>query len=124
QQAVGLGGRQVLERVHQDVALPAEQRLPQAGGEDAHPADLGQRCTVRVAFRDDGNELDLAAGDLLECGGDVAGLRLRECASARAEADRTLSGRSTHHAYCSTSAISSKRSLRPVKNGTSSFTKR
>ena len=103
-------GREVLERVDDDVALAREQRVAQRTREEARAAGAGERLVRAVAVGGDGDELGRHAGRVGEVVGDHAGLGEREGAAARADAQRA-SGRCAH---ASTSAISSSPMRRPV----------
>ena len=59
--AVGGGGRQVLERVDGHVDPAVEQGVAQGADEDAGAAELGERRGAAVALGRDLDELDLAA---------------------------------------------------------------
>ena len=135
-----VGRRQVLERVHEQVALAGEQRLAQAGREDAGAAELRERGAGDIALGDDRHELDLPAGGRRERVGDVGRLGERQRAPPCAEPQgcrhgprpcgpRSTSGRRTAGAgslstpaHWRTSAISRSSRRRPVKKGTSSRT--
>ena len=84
-EAVGVGRRHVLRRVHRDVDPPAEQRLLELLHEDAARADLAERPrAIAVAGGRDRNERDLDSGPSQLLRGD-AGLSEREPTAAGAD---------------------------------------
>lgn len=80
-EALGLRGRQVLERVDGEVHLAAQQRVAQRGDEDAGAADLREVLAGGVPVRGDLDEFDGAPGHLADRVGHQAGLRHGELAA-------------------------------------------
>jgi hypothetical protein len=78
-------GRQVLQRMHDQVHLAAEQCLAQRADEDAGPADLGELRPAGVAQRRHAHDFHPASGPLGDQVSDVPGLRDGHRAPAAAE---------------------------------------
>lgn len=87
-EALGLCGRQVLERVDGEVHLASQQRLTQRRDEHAGAADLREMLLGGVSVRGDLDELDGAPGHLADRVGDQAGLRHGELAAPGAQPER------------------------------------
>ena len=98
--AFGVLGGQILERVHGEVDVTLAQRSLELGREETLSADLGKRLATRlraVACGRDDPRLALEVGPRArEQPDDDVGLRSRECRRPGAEDDRRLTRRSAH----------------------------
>ena len=83
-------GRQILERVDDDVDVTGEQGGPDRGDEHPGAADGGQRTAIHVALGADPDEFDCTSGQGRDRVADPAGLGQRQGAAPGADPQRPI----------------------------------